>query len=374
MISYSQCYSQKKSFTPLLYYMRKLLYKGWFKPTNSVRIHLICWCIFIAYEVSILKLMSLDYQPFFYYLLYYSLNICLFYFHSRILLKRGTTNTRNDFWRLPLFFLLELLVYFLISMIISYGLSSLQNELFYKRFLNTRAIAGSLWRGIYFILYGSAYYLLFSYNDKKRKELNQTIENEQLKNELLRAEQDFLRAQINPHLLFNTLSFIKYAAKKKPEEANEAIMRLSGIMGFALENNGQTILVSKELEQVENIIKLNQLRFNHTLHINYIINLTNDQATIIPIILLTLVENIFKHGNLLEKDHPAEIRVESTKEHLIIKTSNLPNYDMNVESSKTGLANIISRLDQFYKNNYKFTYGLTTKNQFQTELVITLMR
>lgn len=354
--------------------MRKLLYKGWFKPTKSVRIHLICWCIFITYEVSILKLMSLDYQPFFYYILYYSLNICLFYFHSLVLLKRGTTNTRNDFWRLPLFFLLELLVYFLISMIISYGLSSLQNELFYKRFLNTRAIAGSLWRGIYFILYGSAYYLLFSYNDKKRKELNQTIENEQLKNELLRAEQDFLRAQINPHLLFNTLSFIKYAAKKKPEEANEAIMRLSGIMGFALENNTQTILVSKELEQVENIIKLNQLRFNHTLHINYIINLANDQATIIPIILLTLVENIFKHGNLLEKDHPAEIRVESTEKHLIIKTSNLPNYDMNVESSKTGLANIISRLDQFYKNNYKFTFGLTTKNQFQTELVITLMR
>lgn len=371
IISYSQCYPQKKSCTPLLYYMGKLLYKDWLKPKKSVQIHLICWCIFIIYEVSILKLMALDYQPFFFYVLYYTLNICLFYFHSLVLLKRGTTNTRNDFWRLPLFFLAELLVYFLISITISYGLSSLENELFYKKFLTTRVIAGSVWRGIYFILYASAYYLLFSYNDKKRKELTQTIENEQLKNEVLRAEQDFLRAQINPHLLFNTLSFIKYAAKKKPEEANEAIMRLSGIMGFALENNSQTILVSKELEQVENIIKLNQLRFNHTLHINYIISLANDQATIIPIILLTLVENIFKHGNLLDKDYPAEIRVESTDELLIIRTSNLPNYDMSVESGKKGLANISSRLEQFYKNNYKFSHGLKGR-LFEIALVINL--
>jgi two-component system LytT family sensor kinase len=240
-------------------------------------------------------------------------------------------------------------------------------------YFNSKFFGITLWRGIYFILYASAYYIFLSYHRKRQTALTKTIENEQLKNELLLAEQDFLRAQINPHLLFNTLSFIKYAAKKKPEEANEAIMRLSGIMGFALENNSQTILVSKELEQVENIIKLNQLRFNHTLNINYIINLANDQVTIIPIIILTLVENIFKHGNLLEKDYPAEIRVESTEEHLSIQTSNLPNYDMTVESGKTGLTNISSRLDQFYKNDYKFNHGITD-NLFKTELVITLRR
>ncbi|QNK61932.1 sensor histidine kinase [Pedobacter sp. PAMC26386] len=351
--------------------MLRLLYKDWLKPSKSVQIHIICWCIFIVYEVSILKLMSLDYQPFFFYVLYYTLNICLFYFHSRILLKKGTTNTRNDLWRLPLFFLLELFVYFSISVAIGYCLSSLQNELFYKKFFTTRVIAGSVWRGVYFIIYSSAYYLLFSYNEKRQKELTQTIENEQLKNKLLRAEQDFLRAQINPHLLFNTLSFIKYAAKKKPEEADEAIMRLSGIMGFALENNSQTILVSKELEQVENIIQLNQLRFNHTLYINYTPRLINKQVTIIPIIILTLVENIFKHGNLLDKDYPAEILVESTDDYLLVQTINLPNYDKSVSSGKTGLSNINSRLDQFYKTNYKFSQTMTDK-LFKVELIIKL--
>lgn len=353
--------------------MFNFLYKDWLKPKKDVRIHIICWCIFIFYELSILKLLALDYQPYIIYVLYYALNISLFYFHALIVLKRGSTNTKADLWRLPLFTVLELVVHYFLSILISMLLAQLEYQKTFTLIFTVKAVSGTVWRAIYFILYGSAYYLLFSYNDKKRKELTQTIENEQLKNELLRAEQDFLRAQINPHLLFNTLSFIKYAAKKKPEEANEAIMRLSGIMGFALENNSQTILVSKELEQVENIIKLNQLRFNHTLNINYIVNLTNTQVTIIPIIILTLVENIFKHGNLIEKDYPAEIRVESTEEHLIVQTSNLPNYDITVESGKTGLVNITSRLDQFYKNDYKFNYGITN-NLFKTELEITRRR
>jgi len=65
------------------------------------------------------------------------------------------------------------------------------------------------------MLLATGYYILLNYNDKKEKTMTQAIENEKLKNDVLRAEQDFLRAQINPHLLFNTLSFIKYAAKKK---------------------------------------------------------------------------------------------------------------------------------------------------------------
>ncbi|WP_198163540.1 sensor histidine kinase [Pedobacter cryoconitis] len=327
--------------------------------------------IFILYEISILKLMRLDYQPSITYVLYYTLNISLFYFHALIVLKRGTINTKADYWRLPIFIALELIVHYCLAISISWILIEQKSAIQFKTVFSVKAVAGTVWRGIYFILYASAYYLLFSYNDKRRRELVQTIENEQLQNKLLRAEQDFLRAQINPHLLFNTLSFIKYAAKKKPEEANEAIMRLSSIMGFALENNSQTILVSKELEQVENIIKLNQLRFNHTLHINYVTQLNNDQVTIIPIILLTLVENIFKHGNLLDKDYPAEIRVASMDEYLTIQTSNLPNYDSNVESGKTGLANITSRLDQFYKNNYKFSHEMAGK-LFKVELVLKL--
>jgi two-component system LytT family sensor kinase len=129
-------------------------------------------------------------------------------------------------------------------------------------------------------------------------------------------------------------------------------------MGFALENNTETILVTKELEQVENIMALNQLRFNHTLYINLIKNIYDMEATIIPLVLLTLAENIFKHGSLLDEDHPAEIFIEATEEYLFIKTSNLPNRSNGIMSTNKGLANISSRMKQFYGKDYYFKHFL----------------
>lgn len=336
---------------------------------KTTRIHIICWSVFIIYEIIIAGI-ALGYFPFTRYIFFYFLNVGLFYFHSTFLLRYVTPKSLVNLWRIPTFILFELIVYLLISAFVT----MLINKFIYQQplslgFITHQYISSAVFRAIQFMLYGTGYYFLINYIRKREKSLTQDVENEKLKNDVLRAEQDFLRAQINPHLLFNTLSFIKYAAKKKPEEADEAVMRLSGIMGFALENNCETILVTREMEQVENIIRLNQLRYNHTLNINYVKNLRNDQATIIPIVLLTLVENIFKHGNLLEKEYPAELLIESDHDHLLIRTSNLPNRNGNVISTHKGLANIRLRMDQFYNSNYHFSYGMDV-NLFKVEIKI----
>lgn len=267
--------------------------------------------------------------------------------------------------------IVEAVVYFFLYCLIGLFLRFLINEKLNLQFIDERYSFTAVYRAIYFILLGTGYYFLVSYNQKKEKELTQTIENEKLKNELLQAEQDFLRAQINPHLLFNTLNFIKYAAKKKPEEANEAIMRLSGIMSFALENNTTTIPIRKEIDQVENIIRLNQLRYNHTLLINYTTDIHNFETPVIPILLLTLVENVFKHGDLTNTENPVEIRVETTDEYLLFRTANVPNGSRALRSDHTGLANIKSRLDHFYKENYRFSFGIEG-NIFKVEIKVNM--
>lgn len=310
-----------------------------------------------------------SFRPFAFYFLFYSLNISLFYFHALVVLTRANTNTIAAIWRMPLFTILELLLYCLITFIVSLILNNFDYNKFRLTISESVYVTATVWRGIYFILYGTGYYFLVNYNQKKEKTLTQAIENEQLKNEVLRAEQDFLRAQINPHLLFNTLSFIKYAAKKRPEEADEAVMRLSSIMSFALDNNSQSILLTREMDQVENIIGLNQLRYNHTLHLSFKRNIENDQATIIPIILLTLVENIFKHGNLLDNNHPAEINVEATQDYILLQTRNLTSSNNDIKSHHTGLSNMRSRLEQFYKERYHFEYG-HDGNLFKVEIKI----
>jgi len=337
---------------------------------NKYRVHILCWSVYIWYEMSMIG-MSTTMAPWLVYCSFYTLNICLFYFHSRIVLKRTSRNRIFDLFYIPMLTVIELTVYFLLTYFITLIFKNLGYEAYQDFFFQRRYLIGTLWRGIYFILYATGYYFLYSYYEKKEKTFKQAIENEKLKNEVLRAEQDFLRAQINPHLLFNTLSFIKYAAKKNPEEADQAVMRLSGIMGFALESNTQTIKLTKELEQVENIIELNQLRFNHKLNIRYCTQLADKQVTIIPIVILTLVENIFKHGNLLDESYPAEICVKSASEYILIRTSNLKNRNSNALSNNKGLVNIRLRLEQTYKDQYEFNHGMAG-NLFKVYIKINL--
>lgn len=351
--------------------MLKILYKDRFKLTKTAQIHLLCWFIFITYEVGLTMTAIGSNAKFSNYCLFYLINISIFYTHSLLVLEKNQSSGLSAIWRIPLFTIIELVVYFALTVGISIFLSKKPMREIGFNFINSQYIAATFWRAIYFMLYATGYHILKRYNQKKEKTLHQAIENEKLKNELLRAEQDFLRAQINPHLLFNTLSFIKYAAKKKPDEADEAVMRLSEIMGFALENNSETILLTKELEQVENIIALNQLRFNHTLQIDYTTEISNENLVIVPIIILTLVENIFKHGNLTDKAYPASIKIEANADYLLIQTRNLPNQNRSIRTNHTGLANIDSRLNQFYKDRYYFNYG-AEEGVFKAEIKINL--
>jgi len=353
----------------LLYDIRLIAYKSDIK--NKYGVHILCWLIFAFYETSMTSMIT-TLLPLIVYVLFYSLNISLFYFHSGVVLKRAYTKRILDILLyIPLLTMLELAVYFVLTYLLTLLFKKMGYAYYQETFLQRKYLLVTLWRGIYFILYGTGYYFLLSYYQKKEKAFTQAIENEKLKNDLLRAEQDFLRAQINPHLLFNTLSFIKYAAKKNPGEADEAVMRLSGIMGFALDNNTHTIRLTKELEQVENIIGLNQLRFNHQLHISYITQIENNQAAIIPIVLLTLIENIFKHGNLMDERYPAEIYIKSTDEYIILQTSNLPAQNSNAISNNKGLLNISSRLAQAYKEGYEFCHGMTD-NLFKVYIKINI--
>ncbi|MGN6639148.1 MAG: sensor histidine kinase, partial [Mucilaginibacter sp.] len=219
----------------------------------------------------------------------------MFYFHSLYVLPYAIVQSIKLIWRLPFALILELLAYVGLAMIADQIISHRRN--FADNF-DSRLIIASVWRGIYFIMYGTGYYFLKNYLRNKKQIYIEAIEIEQLKNQLLQAERDFLRAQINPHLLFNTLNFIKYAAKKKPECVEEAVLTLSQIIRFSLdENNADYLKLSGELKQINNYIRLNQLRYEERLYLNYHTEIADDTIPIIPIVLLTLVENIFKHGN-----------------------------------------------------------------------------
>ncbi|RZJ99897.1 MAG: hypothetical protein EOO43_25590 [Flavobacterium sp.] len=237
---------------------------------------------------------------------------------------------------------------------------------------DSRFFAVGLWRWVIFIMYGTGYYFLMSYLSRKKMEMQQAIENEKLKLDLVKSEKDFLRTQINPHLLFNTLNFVKFAAKNRPAEANEAIICLSEIMRFALEqSNTELTSIKSEVDQVKNIILLNQLRFDHTLQIDLKERIENEHLLIIPVVLLTLVENVFKHGNLVEPGYPAEINIEADQRNLIFITRNLADKGSQIQNSCTGIKNILLRLNLCYGEEHSLEYKMEG-NIFITKLTIPL--
>jgi two-component system LytT family sensor kinase len=349
--------------------MRQTLYNFWFKGIKPKGNHVLWWAIFIAYEVSISGILAGRLSPLMDYLIFYFINITLFYCHAYFM-QYALGKIFTSLWRLPLLIIAELTVYILLITLADRLINGPSPQ---AKSFDWKFMAATVWRGISFILYGTGYYLVMAYIREKNRLHQEEIEIQVLKNQLLIAQKDFLRAQINPHLLFNTLSFIKYAAKKDPEASDEAIMVLSDIMSFALnQDNVDYIILSEELKQVENMIRLNQLRYDKRLCLEYRSTITDAGMAIIPIVLLTLTENVFKHGNLLMKEYPACIEIDCNKSSLRYYSSNLPleMRAFDTEENKRGLQNIEDRLKAYYQDKCRFSYGINGK-MFEVELLVT---
>ncbi|MCX2494825.1 histidine kinase [Pedobacter sp. PF22-3] len=187
------------------------------------------------------------------------------------------------------------------------------------------------------------------------------------------AEYAFLRAQINPHFLNNTLNF--FFAKSLPlsEELANGIMTLSQIMRYSLEidKDDRMTLIDEEIEHIKNVIKINQLRFNNKLQIDFNVNGNTDSVRLIPLILITIVENILKHGNCTEHTHPVKITlsIDQINHNIQLSTWNKKKNGPKELSSGIGMENIKKRLSNHYKKGIILTIN-ETETDYSLELTI----
>jgi len=156
-----------------------------------IRIHIICWLVFIIYEVNLTTIV-LGYFPSARYISFYILNISLFYFHSIFLLRYTTQNSLTNLWRIATLLIFEFIAYYITTRFFTLLLNRfLYNESILPSFFDQKYLSSTFYRAIQFILYGTGYYFLVNYIRKREKSLIQDIENEKLKNYVLRSEQDF---------------------------------------------------------------------------------------------------------------------------------------------------------------------------------------
>lgn len=189
-----------------------------------------------------------------------------------------------------------------------------------------------------------------------------SIEFEQeLIRETLQAELSFLRAQTNPHFLFNTLNNLFVLARKKSDHTADAIMMLSKIMRFVLyECRQPRIALSDEVRVIQDYIALEKLRYNQRLVVDYQEDTDNPHASIAPLLLLPFVENSFKHGaGGTTGDVVISIKIFLRNNQLSFTVKNTidPDSAPNINGGGIGLKNVKRQLDLLYAEHYSLRTG-----------------
>ena len=155
-------------------------------------------------------------------------------------------------------------------------------------------------------------------------------------------------------------------------ELSEGILTLSDVMRYALDQGKQKdgkAPLKDEIEHVNNVIKISQLRYNNQLKVNFEVSGDLEGKKIIPFVLITLVENAFKHGDLKNQEDPIDIRVNVTGSKLRFYCRNKKKSGPKQLSTGIGLDNIHKRLELAYGNNYRYTVNDETEF-YATELII----
>ena len=223
-----------------------------------------------------------------------------------------------------------------------------------------KCLSNYLWQTLVPIVFFSFLWMLYSYLEKQD-------EIEVVQKEKTEMELQFLKSQINPHVLFNNLNTIYSYSLEKPEQVPQMILMLSDNLKHVLyESNAQKIDLEKELTYIDNYISFQKIRTEHLKKIEYRKNVGTNNLQIAPLLLITIIENTFKHS-------PANstIRISvSLKENVLeclCENEVLPTAKHEKET-QIGLKNLKKRLTLLYKDKYRLSFEQTDIFKVQLNL------
>lgn len=218
---------------------------------------------------------------------------------------------------------------------------------------------------LYPLIFGMAKTIKVRFEEKHQLEV--------LKKEKITTELKFLKAQIHPHFLFNTLNNLYTLTLEKSDIAPEVVIKLSEILDFILYQCSEpTVPVRKEVALIQNYIDLELLRYSEKLDLVFHKKIDNEETPIAPLVLLSIVENAFKHGasgNLVNPKVHINLTVE--KEILTFTVYNTKSTNPIKENKKPGVgsSNVKRQLDLIYSNAYDLKIEDQTED-YQVELRI----
>lgn len=338
------------------------------KLIKKILLHILCWLVYYA-TIDIEELIiDPSIKSILAGLTSYGLLACLFYFvvyflNSKLLVK-------GKYWE---FFSVAFFLFFVYNFLRIYQLKLY--DYIYPVYSLTHTYNGTpvsfigiLPRSFFYYFTNMMLYICYcfwmntkalnkSIIEKGKLALEQERQFSALKTESIQSELTFLQNQINPHFLYNTLNL--FYAKMVPYNLDLAggILTLSDIMRYALtshikNSSGQETLLSDEVEHLKNVIKINRLRFPNSMYLDFEINGPIESVHMLPLVLITFAENIFKHGAVHFAEYPAKIKLSVADGVIRYQTINKIKLGMKEPSTGIGLANVKKRLQHTYGDKF----------------------
>lgn len=353
--------------------MRQILLTKNFPQGRSWALQAIAWLLFICYEQSAIffTIGALHGIPI--NAAYYGINIAAFYAHyyllQTLIVKKGRGFLTAAACTVPELLLVVVIKYganllftaghrLSAAETLQTGWWDLHRTLFFT------GMATLAWAGGYIGSLGKREV------EARASQLQTERDRARLETRLAVAQHAYYQQQLNPHLLLNALSFIYSRVHEHSPEAARCVLLLADLLRFCLAGGDETglVLLADELAQVANLIQINRLRFGRKCYLNDTIGPLPAGARIIPLVLLTLTENIFKHGLVGDAERPARLDIHSTAAGQLSFSSF--NYkkrpDEPGQTAQLGLRNIAIRLEEAYPGRYRLdvrdepdTYQLT---------------
>jgi len=341
--------------------------KSFFSKYRLLFLHLTFWVVFIAYRLfDFTQYLTLN-QALIYFGVPMVFNILISYFHYFLLLPY--LFEKRQLLKYVVLLCLTLAVFlFLRFLADEYFLAPATPDPAYYESVHLARVVSVLWGFLSFIVITVMIKLAVNWFDLENRR-------KQLENEKLTAELNYLKAQINPHFLFNTLHNLNYLALSKDEAASSVIIKLSNIMRFMIyDANTREVAIAKEVQYMQDYIELERIRLNNPFSLSFNVSEQCKELRIAPLLLFTCLENAFKHG-VSDKQHDCWISVvlwtEGRELHYKVGNSKIRKRSIQ-NTSGFGLENLKKRLELHYPSRHRMEIK-ETENRFQIHLIIELL-
>jgi len=334
------------------------------KKINTVLIHVICWFVVLGYfyggellEGTDFKTSAFNYSMNFIQIIEFY--VCFLWVYPKYL-KRNT---------LP-----QLVGGLVFVSLLFIGSRYLIEEVLYLKWFGFHNysdqtsvlsyIVDNIYYSLAFIVVPAAVYGVKLSFEAERANLK-------LKDEVIKSELAFLKSQINPHFLYNTLNYVYSLAIPVSDKLATAVLRLSDLMRYTLhESPDGKVSLDKEVDYLESYIELFKMRFEPSFYVDLKTEGVSDQK-VAALVLIPFVENAFKHGVVNEAQYPVRINLKVQQKRLSFEVSNRISRAQKDHSSGVGLVNVYRRLDLIYPDKHELLIS-NNGNTYKTTLIIHL--